>query len=219
VSRSILVRRAAVAALAGAAALLATACSAGQTAQTANERSTVDGASANAGSIALRNVRVTYPPTNAKYTAGSSASLEFSAVNTGLTDDKLVSVTAPVAASVVLGPGLASSVTATGSSSSASSSSSAPASSSATSSSAPSSGGGQQQQVDLPPGTAVTFGADGAVVQLKGLSTDLISGQTVQVTFTFARSGSVTVPVPVATSLNQVFKGSPVPTGSGEGGG
>lgn len=184
-SRSFPARRVAAAATVAAAALFAAACSAGQTAQTAAERSTVDGATANAGPIALRNVRVAYPP-NARYVRGSSAVLQFSAVNTGGRPDQLVSVTAPVAQSVVTGPG-AGQPNAT-----------------ETPSAAPAAG-----SVDLPPGTLVTFDSNAALVQLMGLTADLVSGQTVNITFTFAKAGSVTVPVPVATPLNEVYKPSP----------
>jgi copper(I)-binding protein len=227
VSRSFLARKVAAAAAVGAAAVLAAACSAGQTAQTAMEQSTVDGASADAGSIALRNVRIAYPP-NATYVAGSSAVLEFSAVNTGREADQLLSVKAPVAASVGVGPGAGqagasasggpgSTAPSTSDSTSGSSSPSGPTSSASPpgSSSAPA---GEQAQVDLPPGALVSFGPAGAVVQLMGLTTDLVSGQTVEITFVFAKAGSVTVAVPVSTSLDEVHKDGPVPTGSGEGG-
>src|SRR5690348_13523190 len=85
VSRPIPPARAGAAAVLAAAALLAAACSAGQTAQTANEKSTVEGASANIGGIALRDVRVAYPE-GGKYAAGASAPLEFVVVNDAGTD-------------------------------------------------------------------------------------------------------------------------------------
>jgi copper(I)-binding protein len=107
VSRSIQPARAAAAAALAAAALLAAACSTGQTAQTSTEKSTVEGAHANLGNIALRNVRVAYPD-GGRYPAGSSAPLQFIVVNEGGTADSLVSVRADVAPSVALAPAGAS---------------------------------------------------------------------------------------------------------------
>jgi copper(I)-binding protein len=238
VSRSIqLARRLAAAVAVGATALLATACSAGQTAQTAMERSTVDGAAADVGTVALRNVRVAYP-SNGRYTSGSSASLEFSAVNTGMQEDELISVRADLAGSVVVHPASdgavsdtatpSESVTPSGSSSpstsgtasgSASSSASGTASGSASGSASPtgstsasSSADGEQKAVTLPPGTLVVFSNTAALVQLTNLATDLVPGQIVQVTFTFAKSGTVTVPVPVGTPQDEVQKAPPVST-------
>jgi copper(I)-binding protein len=201
VSRSFqLTRRVAAAVAVGATALLAAACSAGQTAQTSTEQSTVDGTSATAGKIALRDLRIAYPY-NGRYTAGSSAVLQFAAVNTGGQADKLVSVSveSSVASTVVLRPPTATSQSASPSGS--------PSASASASSSAPTDG---QQSVDLPAGTLVDFDNDAALAQLLDLRAALISGQTVPITFTFARGGSVTVAVPVATSLTEVQHPAPV---------
>lgn len=201
-------RRLAAAVAVGATALLATACSAGQTAQTAAERSTVDGSAADVGTVALRNLRVAYPA-NGRYTSGSSAPLEFSAVNTGMQDDTLVTVRANLASSVVVHPASDSAATDSATSTASPTDSGSPSASGSASSSA---GTGDQAGVTLPPGTLVVFSNTAALVQLTNLSTDLVPGQIVQVTFTFAKSGTVTVPVPVGTPSDEVQKAPPVST-------
>jgi len=222
VSRSIQpARRLAAAVAVGATALLATACSAGQTAQTAVERSTVDGSAADVGMVALRNVRVAYPA-NGRYTSGSSAPLEFAAVNTGMQADQLISVRANVASTVVVHPaGGSESDSATPTETvpttdSATPSGTGSASGTASGTATPSGSAGTSDQVavELPPGTLVVFSNTAALVQLQNLAADLIPGQIVQVTFTFAKSGTVTVPVPVATPDSEVQKAPPVTTSS-----
>jgi copper(I)-binding protein len=210
----------------GATALLAAACSAGQTAQTAMEQSTVDGATANAGSVALRNVRVAYP-TGGKYDAGKSAVLQFDAVNTGSQPDQLVSIQTSAAASVALGPagasspsdGVSPSATPSASGSPSATSTGTPSGSSTPSPSSPSSSPSSSSSaaagvtpVDLPQRTLVSFDVDAALAQLIDLTRPLISGQTLEITFTFAKGGTVTVAVPVATSLTEVEKAPPIST-------
>lgn len=215
-------RRVAAAVVVSATALLAAACSAGQTAQTAQEQSTVDGAAANAGTIALRNIRVAYP-SGGKYDAGKTATLQFDAVNTGSQPDQLVSIQTSAAGSVALGPaGTASPSSSSGSSDSASpsgtpsgsgtASGSASPSGSSPASSSPSGSAGGVTAVDLPQGALVVFDAGAALAELLDLTGPLVSGQTVQITFTFASGGAVTVAVPVATSLAEVSKAPPIST-------
>lgn len=69
-------------------------CSAGQVAQTAEMEPAVNGNSAQAGDIALRDVMVAYPDGEA-YKAGDDAPLLLTIINTGNQDDELVGVTSP----------------------------------------------------------------------------------------------------------------------------
>lgn len=74
---------------------LATACSAGQITQTNTQTSTVDGATANVGDIALRDISFEYPD-GGEYAAGDSARIQFYAVNRNpAEDDALLEVTSP----------------------------------------------------------------------------------------------------------------------------
>lgn len=192
-SRSIRTARKAGATALGAAALsvaalLATGCSAGQTAQTANERPAVEGNFADVGPIALRNVLVAYPPMG-QYQAGQNAPLQFDVASSSLTSDVLVSIHTDAAASVLVTPQPAGipvepPITLI------------PPPAGATPSPEPVS-----QQITVPPGGLVSFGRDsGPQAVLINLSASLIPGQNVSVTFTFAQAGSVTVVVPVSAS-------------------
>ncbi|MFE7415614.1 hypothetical protein [Rhodococcus sp. NPDC057529] len=92
-------------ALAAGAALVLSACSAGQITQTSSQVAAVNGNSAEAGSIALRNVHVVYPD-SAEYSLepGSNAVLAFTAINNNEdTPDKLTRISTDFAQSVTLG--------------------------------------------------------------------------------------------------------------------
>lgn len=74
---------------------LATGCAAGQVSQTNSQSSTVDGATANVGDIALRDISFEYPD-GGKYAAGDSARLQFYAVNGNpVQADSLLDVSSP----------------------------------------------------------------------------------------------------------------------------
>jgi copper(I)-binding protein len=88
------------AAAVGLAALLV-GCSAGQVTQTASIRPAVNGNQADLGQLALRDVMLAYPE-GGEYRAGDQAPLVLSIVNTGNSDDELVSVSSPAAADVQL---------------------------------------------------------------------------------------------------------------------
>jgi len=82
-------------------AVALTACSAGQLAQTANVKASVDGASGDVGGMALRTVVIAYPD-GGKYPKGVDARLEFVMVNTTDHDDALVEVRTDAAERVTL---------------------------------------------------------------------------------------------------------------------
>jgi copper(I)-binding protein len=86
-------RLAVVVALASGFALAAAGCSAGQITQTDTQVATVDGASGDVGSIAVRNAQFAFPVSGHEYKSGDEASVVVTIVNNGDTADKLLSVT------------------------------------------------------------------------------------------------------------------------------
>ncbi|SFR15246.1 hypothetical protein SAMN04488564_104100 [Lentzea waywayandensis] len=80
------------AALAAGLGLVAVGCSAGQVTQTDTQVAAVDGASGNAGPIAVRNVMLAFPPDGNRYHDGDDAPLTFVIANSGSAPDKLLSI-------------------------------------------------------------------------------------------------------------------------------
>ncbi|MEU3651167.1 hypothetical protein AB0E59_47970 [Lentzea sp. NPDC034063] len=80
------------AALAAGLGLVAVGCSAGQITQTDTQVAAVDGASGNAGPIAVRNVMLAFPPDGNRYREGDDVPLTFVIANSGSAPDKLLSV-------------------------------------------------------------------------------------------------------------------------------
>jgi copper(I)-binding protein len=80
------------AALAAGLGLVAVGCSAGQVTQTDTQVAAVDGASGNAGPIAVRNVMLAFPPDGNRYKEGEDVPMTFVIANTGMTPDKLLSI-------------------------------------------------------------------------------------------------------------------------------
>lgn len=80
------------AALAAGLGLVAVGCSAGQVTQTDTQVAAVDGASGNAGPIAVRNVMLAFPPDGNRYHEGDDVPLTFVIANTGENPDKLLSI-------------------------------------------------------------------------------------------------------------------------------
>ncbi len=87
-----------------AAALVLGGCGAGQITQTDSQVGAVDGASGNVGnSIALRNVRIPYPPNQTgAYPIGSTVPALLSIINQGDSADELVGVDSPAASQVLV---------------------------------------------------------------------------------------------------------------------
>ena len=150
----------------------ASGCAAGQRAQTANEFSVVDGASANVGSMGLRNAGITAPTSPAGYVKGASVTLSMTVVNNGDSSDSLVSVSTPSATRATI--------------TAPTSTAASPAATSATG-------------ITVPPNGAVAVGAaaGAAKITLTGLSARLVPGQLVAVTMNFRVAGQVTVQLPV----------------------
>jgi periplasmic copper chaperone A len=150
-------------------------CAAGQRAQTANEFSVVDGASANVGSMGVRNAGITAPTDPAGFTKGASVTLSMTVINNGNSPDSLLSVSSPAAARAkITAP--TPTVASTGSSASAT----------ATGISVPANGA-------VPVGP----GAGAAKVTLAGLTSGLVPGQLISVTMNFQAAGQITLQLPV----------------------
>jgi copper(I)-binding protein len=78
-------------------------CAAGQVAQTAYQANSAGGATVNANGIAVRDAQIAFgnaPEGAAVHPAGGSAPLEMHIINQSTQDDRLLSATSPVAASV-----------------------------------------------------------------------------------------------------------------------
>ncbi|WP_157162943.1 hypothetical protein [Actinoalloteichus spitiensis] len=86
------------------AALLLTGCSAGQITQTSSQVPVIAGADADAGTIAVRDAKLTFPTEQdpPAYPAGSDAPVSVTIVNRGTDADTLLSVTSPSAESVTV---------------------------------------------------------------------------------------------------------------------
>lgn len=206
-----------------AALLTVAACGSGQLAQTSGMAPAVNGGIGQAGKIAVRNAAIAFPASGRTYTVGSDVPLVVTIVNSGPTADSLVSVTSPVSSpaklsgSLDLLPGTAlvagadladrpsESVAApvTTTTETASSTEATTTTGSATSTTGASTTTTTEATTTTEPTSAtVPTGAAPAVGQisivLSGVNTTVQPGQSIQVTFTFAHSGSVTVTVPVA---------------------
>lgn len=197
-------------AVAVAGAVLLTGCAAGQQVQTLKVRGANDGTNGGVGNIAVRDVGVLPPPSGIAYKKGSSAKLAVVLVNVGRTPDTLTSVTSSAF---------------TGWSSSSSSVAEAVAASSpapSSTSSPASSGTGGTQRVPIPADSRVSYGVpdSNAKLTVTGLKASLYPGQSINIRFTFAKAGSVTVATPVqltSTPGTDVIGGSPSsPPGAGD---
>lgn len=91
--------RSAVAGLLVGAGLALAGCGAGQVSQTAVQSPTVDGVSAQAGQIAIRNLALEYPD-NGSYAKGDDARLRMVITNNGDSSDTLTAVRSTVSAEV-----------------------------------------------------------------------------------------------------------------------
>ncbi len=150
--------------------LLTAACAAGQDAQTADQKPTLDGTEADVGNLHLRGVSI-LPPSGTFYRTGSSARMRLVIVNSGATTDRLTSVTSP---KVTTWASFNNSLAATANI-------------------------GATRSVPVPPGARTSYGVPEtrSVLVLRALKTNVFPGTVVRLTFTFARAGTVTVAVPV----------------------
>lgn len=218
--------RVALAALVTVGGVVLAGCGAGQQAQTATQQPTIDGANAEVGPIALRNVAIEYPE-NGLYRRGAVARLRLLIANTGNAPEELVEVRTEIASEVAIvagqsnetspRPSLGAKGTAdpseTGAATPTGTPTEGPPEEADQSVSATPPNGASQSPAASPsetgtiPGTTVTIlpnnsvsigeGSSRSALLLRGLTRELRSAQVVPITFVFRTAGSVTVPVPV----------------------
>lgn len=181
------------------AAVLATAltagCAAGQLAQTAEQKPSLDGTNATVGSIGLRGLAIEAPTSGPAYDTGAAAPLAVVLVNSGAKADKLTSITSAAFG----GWGSYSAADAK------------------TAQGAGAAAAGGTQSVALAPGSRVPYGVPDAknVLLLLKSTGKLYPGTSVPITFTFAGAGTITVTVPVKLSQGGGTLTVPAPSGSG----
>ena len=198
-------------------------CGAGQIAQTAQQKPTVDGQMAQIGPIAIRDAALEYP-LGGVYERGSDARLRMVVVNTGIAPDTLVSASSPVATDVTIsqgasaeatgggtpepsasasetaGPSATSTDTASGTAEPSQSASGTPSAGASGSAPAPTAAPTPENaRIQIPPNNYVSFREDGPRVLLTGLTQQLRPGQNLRVTLTFENAGSVTMTIAVGT--------------------
>lgn len=203
-SRTPRTRRTGVAAIGVVIGALALAgCGAGQITQTSTQVSAVSGAQATVGSIAVRDAQFEYAATeNASvYPSGGNAPLRMTIVNTGATEDRLVSASSPVARSVTI----------SGNTTIAGGRTLLVAGQPAAAPPVPT-GGAARPGSDAPaPTTAAAPDAEsaGANVVLMGVDQEIRPGLTYPVTLTFQKAGAVTVQMPVGNPTTPRTESAP----------
>jgi copper(I)-binding protein len=218
--------------VAGLAAMLVLAgCGAGQNTQTDSVEPAVNGTKGQIGDILIRDAQFSYP-NGGVYPAGGQGPLVLTIVNTGATDDELVSVSSSVAESVEVtgdraltarraiqvgkpGESVSGSAAVTTTTTTRSSSSSVPPSSGASGSVSGSASGSATATT-----TTTTTSTSAAPVEIgvativvKGFTESLSSGKTYPVTFVFRNAGSITLNLPIAAPNTA----RPEPTGESHG--
>lgn len=190
-------------------------CSAGQVAQTAGMEPAVNGNSAQAGDIALRDVMVAFPDGDA-YEAGDDAPLLLTIINTGNKDDELVGVTSPAGQVEPIGnpkiPGRSTlRVVLPADNPSATESSEAAATSTTETPDTETSGGDTPDTETSDSATSTTGAVEipenntppvvGTIsLVIRDLTAALPFGKNVPVTFEFANGSKVTVQLPIAAA-------------------
>lgn len=206
------VRRIGIGLIAACAALLTSACAAGQVVQSVQQTPAIDGSNGHVGNVQLHAVAIKTPSVNC-YLPGSDAPMTFVIVNQGRNDVTLTGISSPRFSSWV--------ITQNGDEATAyqradaGTGSCAPQPSGSASSGAAAEPSQPSQQLPKPASNpvikgghslsiGVTQGEDAAgepVVLLRGLTGGpLYPGEGVQVSFTFSEGGSATFRVPVQLS-------------------
>jgi hypothetical protein len=183
-------RRVAAVLVAGA-LTLTSACAAGQVAQTANQKPTIDGTEANVGDIGLRGLAIVAPTSNF-YPVGSSARVRVVVVNSGEQGDRLTGISSSsIAGWRSFNNALAAAANV-----------------------------GGVRVAPIAAGGRLSYGVpeSRSVLVLQGLKSKLFPGNSLRLTFTFARAGSITIPVPVQVSRTPGSSVVPEPGASGENG-
>lgn len=206
-------RRIGVALLAAGSVLL-TSCAAGKHAATANQQPPIDGTNGTVGALQLQAVAVLSPAKgDVTLKQGTSAPLTLVLVNNGSSDDTLTQVSSPAAQ----GWGVFDSAAAASAAASPSSSASGSGTESATShTSASATAVATKLAIGAGQRVPVAIGSASKALLLIGLTKALYPAQSVQITFTFAKAGAVTLTVPVQTSIEPASSTIPAPSGAAE---
>ncbi|TFV61841.1 hypothetical protein E4P41_09190 [Geodermatophilus sp. DF01-2] len=174
-----------------------TACSAGQVSQTATQEGDELGAETEVGDITLRQIQLAYPD-DGLYETGEDAELQLVIVNAGTEPDTLVGIEGEAFDGVVVSgqaapsPTVPDSPPATPTTPGATPETTTPSPS-------PTPTAGTQVDIPIPPRSSVFLGgSDGPTVELADLSEELTTGESIEVTLTFAEAGEVTVPALVS---------------------
>jgi copper(I)-binding protein len=213
------------------------ACSAGQVTQTATQQRDKTGAQAQVGDISIREGQLEAPRSGgyergddaelqvALVNGGTESdtlvgvdgegfdSAEISSSGSSSSSTSSSSSAAPSSASASSGAaGSTSSAaptsgSATSTSGSATSTSGSAASTSGSAASTSSSSRGGSEEIEIPAGQSVFIGADQYTITLTGLDKSLNTGQYLEVTLTFEKAGSVTIPVTVANPTRSETRG------------
>lgn len=185
------------------ATVLTAACAAGQHAQTAEEKPSLDGTQGSVGSMLLNGVAL-HAPSGTNYSAGDDVALTVYITNNGSASDSLTDVSSPAFSSgwaVVPTKQL---------------SSGAPA------------GGSSPSPQTIAAGSAVGYGLENltpgagstsknAIVLLHlAKPPKLYPGMSVPITFTFAKAGKATLTVPVELTDKPGMQSVPAPSGGSE---
>ncbi|MFC9874126.1 hypothetical protein [Nocardia salmonicida] len=214
-----------VAALAAAAGIALTGCSAGQITQTSTQEAAINGNHADVGEIALRNVHIVYPEADAEHDKGGKAKLSLSIINNSeIITDELTSVSTDLGQIKITGPngdpkfvlkpqqtvfvGTAETKPAAADDHHGTTSA-APT----TTSAAPT---GTAAGIDVPSNDPVKVPA---TIEITGLAKDIVPGLTYNVTFNFKDAGTVQVSVPVdAAAVARIENEKSGPAAEGAGG-
>jgi copper(I)-binding protein len=213
--------------------VVVSACSAGQTTQTATQERDKTGAQAQVGNLSVRQAQLVHPR-EGSYEQGDDAELQVAIVNGGADADTLIRVegegfgsaeiqgasggaSTSASASTSAGPTASASPSPTagasaspGTTPSAGASATPSASAAPTSSAAPSTGasaGSGSSEVEIPARSSVYVGGDESSITLTDLDQSLTTGQYLEVTFVFENAGEVTLPITVATASESESRG------------
>jgi hypothetical protein len=182
------------------------ACSAGQTPQTALEQRDKTGARAQVGELSIREVALAYPEAGS-YASGSDAEVQLAVVNNGGQDDTLTGISGEgFSGAVFTDAASAAALTATPTSASA------PAPAAATGTPVPGATATPATptapaapvvapaptELAIPAGQAVFVGTGTDHITLTGLRSPLTTGQYVTLTLHFQKAGDVTLKATVA---------------------
>jgi len=174
--------------------LVISACSAGQVNQTSTQLRDKVGPEVRVGDLTLRGIQLAYP-TNGSYAPGDDAELQMSMVNSGSEDDALIGIKGTGFAEVRVTGAASGTVVASPSAGATTTPPPAPATTS---------GGARAVDITIPANSSVFLGENAPTITLVALGQPLTPAQTLDLTFTFRKAGTVTVAVPVAVPASNV---------------